>query len=155
LIFNYLSCIDKDNRLAFYRFLKSITVERDGASLFKLDPAPLLLKQNKIEYLRQPIYKPMLRAIIKCFGLLVAIELVLFIGWIATIMTDEKPPAIAGLFYWPLRYIFSFPLVFINHDYPFFVDTMIEFILLVTLNNLILAWAVAAIRNIYKRIPED
>ena len=125
------------------------------ALCFQPDPVPLLLKQNKISICNSPIGKPMLRAIIKRFGLLAAIELLLLIGWMATVMTDEKPPAIAGLFYWPLRYIFSFPIVFINHDYPFFVDTMTEFIFLVTLNNLILAWAMVAIRNIYKRIPED
>jgi hypothetical protein len=97
----------------------------------------------------------MLKAIVKCFGILVAIELLLFIGFIATVMTDEKPPAISELFYWPLKYIFSFPLVLINHDFPFFLeggDSIMAVIFLGTLNNLILAFILVSIRNIYKKL---
>jgi hypothetical protein len=95
----------------------------------------------------------MLRAIFKCFGFLLGIEFLLFIGLIFTVMTDEKPPAISELFYWPLKYIFGFPLVLINHNYPYFLDgggTTIEVIFLGMLNNLILACILQGIFNILK-----
>jgi hypothetical protein len=97
----------------------------------------------------------MLRTIIKCFAILVGIELLLFIGLIATTMTDAKVPAIAGYFYWPLKYPFGFPLVLVNQDYPYFLDrggTIIEVIFLGTLNNLILACILVGMLNACKRL---
>jgi hypothetical protein len=89
------------------------------------------------------------------FVIIFVIELFLFIGLIATTMTDDRPPAIAGLFYWPLKYIFSFPLILINYRFPFFLEgggTMIEVAFLSTLNDLILAGMVLGICETFKRL---
>jgi hypothetical protein len=95
------------------------------------------------------------RAIYKCFFILLGVEFLLFVGLIATAMTDSKPPAIAGWFYWPLRYIFSFPLVLINDNYPYFLDrggTTMQFVFLGLLNNVILACMLIGIFAIWKKL---
>ena len=96
----------------------------------------------------------MLRTIFRFYAILFGIEFLFFIGLIATAMTDEKAPAIASYFYWPLKYPFGFPLVLINRDYPYFLDgggTTIEVIFLGTLNNLLLAFILTGMFNACKR----
>ena len=97
----------------------------------------------------------MLRSIIKCFAILFVVELLLFIGLIATVMTDGKVPAIASYFYWPLKYPLSFPLSLLDRNYPYFLDgggKMMAVICLSTLNNLMLASILVGIYNASRRI---
>ena len=90
--------------------------------------------------------------ILKVIGILIGIEIILFLGMIVTSMTDEKPPFISRAFYWALKYVFGFPLVLINENYPFFLDSK-EIpsiaIVLIIINNLILAFIVF---GIFKRL---
>jgi hypothetical protein len=97
----------------------------------------------------------MLKSVIKYFVILVLAELVLFIGLAATTMTDDKVPAIANYFYWPLKYLLGFPLVLLNRDYPYFLDrggNMMAVISLGLLNNLLLAGLLVGMYNICKRL---
>jgi|SRR5215213_4399109 len=95
----------------------------------------------------------MVKNVSKIFGILLACDIALFIGMVLTAMTDEKPPAIGQAFYWTLKYIFGFPLVFLNNEYPFFLDSghiPKTAIVLVILNNMVLAFAIQGIRNFLK-----
>lgn len=97
----------------------------------------------------------MQRTFIKWISLLFVIEFILFVAMIATSMTDEKPPAIGHIFYWVLKYIFGFPLVYLNKDYPYFLDSQhmpVGAIFLIILNNLILVLGLIGITTIYKRL---
>jgi hypothetical protein len=99
----------------------------------------------------------MLRTILRCIAILFGIEILLFIGLITAVMTDAKVPAIAGYFYWPLKYLFGFPLVFVNQEYPYFLDggsTTLEVIFLSTINNLILACILVGMFNACKRVSQ-
>jgi|SRR5450432_207446 hypothetical protein len=97
----------------------------------------------------------MVKLISKCVGILLVIEIILFISMVATSMTDEKPPAIGHYFYWTLKYIFGFPLVYLNKDYPYFLDSRkmpFGAIFLIIINNLILALILIGFTRIYKRL---
>jgi hypothetical protein len=99
--------------------------------------------------------RDMLKTIIKWISLLLAIEFILFVSMIATSMTDERPPAIGHIFYWVLKYIFGFPLVYLNKDYPYFLDSQhmpVGALFLIILNNLILVLSFIGITKIYKRL---
>lgn len=94
----------------------------------------------------------MIKSIGKIIGILFAVDLILFLGMVLTAMTDEKPPAISGAFYWTLKYIFGFPLVILNKEYPFFLDNNhmpIIAIFLIILNDIILAYAIWGIRKAF------
>jgi len=96
----------------------------------------------------------MIKEIGKTVGILIAIEIVLFFAMIITSMTDEKPPIIAGVFYWILKYILGFPLVLINKDYPFFLDHKNMpgvAIPLIIANNIILAFIILRIKKLFKQ----
>ena len=92
----------------------------------------------------------MLKETGKIVGILILLELVLFLAMIITGMTDEKPPAIGEVFYWALKYIFGFPLVLLNEDYPFFLDRKnmpgIAIILIIT-NNIIISLIIMALKK--------
>jgi len=95
----------------------------------------------------------MLRTVIKCFGILFGVEVLLFIVLIAIAMTYDKVPAITDFVYWTLKCPLSFPARLLNQDYPYFLDgrgNAIEAILLSTANNLILAGIWAGMFNAYK-----
>lgn len=97
----------------------------------------------------------MLKTVLKCFGILFGIEVLLFIVFIAIAMTYDRVPAITDFIYWTLKYPLSFPASLLSRDYPYFLDgkgNAIEAILLSTLNNLILAAFWAGIINVYKRL---
>jgi hypothetical protein len=97
----------------------------------------------------------MIRSILKCFGVLLLIELILFICLAFTSMGDDKPAAIGRYFYWTLKYIFGFPLVLINDDYPYFLDHSSPtgaVICLGLLNDLILAAVLVGLVALGKRL---
>lgn len=84
----------------------------------------------------------MIKYVIKTVGILIGIEVILFFGMIVTSMTDEKPPVVSRFFYLTLKYVFGFPLVLINRNYPFFLDSKnmpAIAIVLIIINNLLLA----------------
>jgi hypothetical protein len=100
----------------------------------------------------------MLRTIIKCFAILSGVELLLFLGLIATSMSDDKPAAIADYFYWVLKYPLGFPLVLLNGEYPYFLDhggKAIEAILLGALNDIILASILGVTFRACKRLLHE
>jgi hypothetical protein len=84
----------------------------------------------------------MYRTVRRIIIALLLIEAVLFVAMILTSMTDSKPLIIDQYFYWALKYVFGFPLVLIDPDYPFFLNSQtfpVTAIFMVILNNLILA----------------
>lgn len=87
----------------------------------------------------------MIKYVLKTVAILIGVEAILFCAMIITSMTDEKPPFISRVFYWLLKYVFGFPLVLINRDYPFFLDSKHipgVAIFLIIINNLLLAFAI-------------
>jgi len=94
----------------------------------------------------------MLSNIGKIFLGLFVVDLLVFVGMIATSMTDEPPPSISKFFYWTLKHILSFPMVIIHSEYPFFLDRkqmpMIAFFL-IALNNFILSVGIWRIRKLF------
>lgn len=98
----------------------------------------------------------MVKSVIKIVGVLAITELILFVAMIVTSMTDEKPPAIARIFYWTLKYILGFPLFLINGEYPFFLDSKhmpIYSLILIIINNIILAFIIIGIRKMFLPAP--
>jgi len=96
----------------------------------------------------------MLRTIIKYASICFVIELILFASMIVTSVTDEKPPLISHFFYWTLKYIFGFPLVFLNNNYPYFLDGTdlpAKAIFLILLNNVMLAFSLTGILSLWKK----
>jgi hypothetical protein len=96
----------------------------------------------------------MLKKIFKIFGILMALEAILFVAVVVTSMTDEKPSAAGIYFYWTLKYILGFPLVLINSQFPFFLEShefRISAIFMTTLNNLILALMISQFLKIFPR----
>ena len=96
----------------------------------------------------------MIKSISKIFGVLVALDIIMFFGMIVTAMTDERPPAIGRVFHLILKYILGFPLVIINNHYPFLLDDkqMPSIgILLIILNNIILSFIIWGIIKAFKR----
>jgi hypothetical protein len=84
----------------------------------------------------------MYRAVRRIIIALLFIEATLFVAMVLTSMTDNRPPIIGQYFYWALKYVFGFPLVLIDPDFPFFLNGQafpVTAIFMVILNNLILA----------------
>jgi hypothetical protein len=95
----------------------------------------------------------MIRTILKDFGILFLVELVMFFAMVIVNMTDEKPPAVSRLLYWALKYVFSFPINLVNCEYPFFLDRkdMPGYsVLLIIINNSILTILIVWIRKLVK-----
>ena len=70
-------------------------------------------------------------------------------------MTDEKPPEMVHYIYGTLKYVFGFPLVLLNRDFPFFLDSresIIVVILFTILNTLILSYLIIGLLNIFGRM---
>jgi hypothetical protein len=87
----------------------------------------------------------MVKYVIKTVGILIGIEVLLFLGMMITSMTDQKPPGISKNFYLILKYVFGFPLVLINKDYPFFLENKnmpTLAIVLIIVNNLLFAFLI-------------
>ncbi|OQP44255.1 hypothetical protein A4H97_33420 [Niastella yeongjuensis] len=97
----------------------------------------------------------MLKRILKYISLLLGFEFALFIALIITSMTDERPPEIAAYIGWTLKYIFGFPLVLVNNNYPYFLDrgdTPIVFIFFLTiLNDFILTLGIIGIKTLFRK----
>ena len=96
----------------------------------------------------------MQKKVAKIFGILLAVEALLFVAMIMTAMTDDKPPAMGEYFYWTLKWILGFPLVLINSQFPFFLDShefRISAIFMTILNNLILAFGIYQVMKIFPR----
>lgn len=99
----------------------------------------------------------MLSNIGKIFLIIFVIDILFFIGMIATSMIDEQPPSISKFFYWTLKYILGFPLVCIKGEYPFFLKSEqmpIIAIFLIGINNLILSVGVLKIKKIFNLIKK-
>lgn len=95
----------------------------------------------------------MIRFIMKGTGVLLLSEFVVFIAMVVVNMTDRNPPVTGRIFYWLLKYVFSFPIFLINNEFPFFLDSkIIPFysLLLILLNNIILVIFIIIIKRIFK-----
>jgi len=95
----------------------------------------------------------MIKEVGKIVGILMAIEIALFFAMVITSMTDEKPPFIAGVFYWILKYILGFPLVLIDNNYPFFLahkNMPVVAVPLIILNNIILALVILKVKRLFR-----
>lgn len=95
----------------------------------------------------------MIKSVLKIFGVLIVVEIILFFGMLTTSMTDEQPPYISRFFYWTLKNIFGFPLVLINDEYPFFLDNKnfsLLAIFLIIINNLIWVILIGSIIQWYR-----
>jgi len=93
----------------------------------------------------------MWKRILQIVGILFAFEGVLFIAVVLTSMTDDNPPEIGRYFYWTLKYVFGFPLVLFNSDFPFFLSNNkfpITAIFMIPLNNLIVALCIYGLLRI-------
>jgi hypothetical protein len=94
-----------------------------------------------------------MKKLVYIFCILVAIDLLLFGGMVITAMTDEASPPIGQKFYWALKYVMGFPLVLVNSNFSFFLDNLqIPYIsiVLIILNNDILAYCILYVRKILK-----
>jgi hypothetical protein len=95
----------------------------------------------------------MTKRLFKIIGVLIVAEAISFFIMIVTSMTDEEPPVIAKYSYWLLKYVFGFPLILVNKNYPFFIDAEkipTSVILLVIINNTILALMIYSITWFFK-----
>jgi len=90
----------------------------------------------------------MYRTVRRIIIALLFIEAILFVAMVLASMNDSRPPIIVQYFYWTLKYVFGFPLVLIDPDYPFFLNTHafpVTAVFMVILNNLILALGIYGI----------
>ena len=86
--------------------------------------------------------------------ILMGVEVLLFIVMIFFLMSDEPTNPVGRALYLGIKYILGFPLVLINDNYPFFLDSKKmpnEMIPLVLLNNLIQAIIIVAIRSFFRK----
>lgn len=84
----------------------------------------------------------MVRFILKFVGLMFSVQVILFVLMMSTAMSDESAPTISRGFYFLLKYILGLPLVLINTNYPFFLDSDKMPIIIfpfVAINNLLVA----------------
>ena len=96
----------------------------------------------------------MIKRIIIYVSILLGIELALFAALVFTSMTDARPPAIAAHLGWTLKYLFGFPLVLLNDNYPYFLDradTPLIFVFtLVVFNDLLLALGIFGVERLFR-----
>lgn len=82
------------------------------------------------------------------------LDAVVFVFMIASVMTDEKTPEIAKVFYFILKYILGFPLFFLDEKFPFFLeakDLTISFPLFIILNNIHFALIILGARKLIRK----
>lgn len=90
----------------------------------------------------------------KTMLVLIGIEVVLFVVMVFFTMSDEPTNPVGRTLYLGLKYVLGFPLVLINDNYPFFLDSKHmpkAMIPLVLINNLIQAGIIVWIRSILKK----
>lgn len=91
---------------------------------------------------------------IKTFFVITGIEIIFFILMIFFVMTDEPIGVIGkslGVF---VKYVLGFPLVLLNSEYPFFINSSKPpnyMILLIILNLIIQTGIVLFIKNLMKK----
>ena len=101
--------------------------------------------------------KSMVKKFIVIMGGLIILELVCFVGMFMCVMSDEPPPKTAVMigrfFYGTLKYIFGFPLVLINSNYPFYLDSSSPWmIFLALINNSILSLLIITLLGGLKKL---
>lgn len=86
--------------------------------------------------------------------LLIAVELSVFSLMILFVMSDESTSDLGKSLYFMLKYIMGFPLVLINKELPFFLESKqapLLMIPLVLVNNLIQAIIILSIHSLVLR----
>jgi len=98
--------------------------------------------------------KIILIKLVKILLILIGIEVLLIIVMIFFLMSDEPTNPVGRTLYIGLKYVLGFPLVLINENYPFFLDSKKmpnEMIPLVLLNNFIQAGVIVWIKSLFKK----
>jgi hypothetical protein len=91
------------------------------------------------------------KTLIKIFFIIVIVELCLFFIMLGFIMTDESINSTGRFVYSLFKYCGGFPLVLINNEYPFFLESKEApnyFILLIFFNILIQSLIVYILRKL-------
>lgn len=98
--------------------------------------------------------KIILIKLFKILLILIGIEVLLFVVMIFFLMSDEPTNSVGRTLYLGLKYVLGFPLVLINENYPFFLDSKKmpnEMIPLVLLNNFIQAGIIVWVKSLLKK----
>ncbi len=97
--------------------------------------------------------KKLIWSFIKIFFAITGIEILIFILMVFFVMTDE-PIGLVGQFMGTIvKYVLGFPLVLINSDYPFFIDSNKPpnyMVPLVGLNLLLQTCIVILVKNVVR-----
>ncbi|MDR2206271.1 MAG: hypothetical protein LBE36_08985 [Flavobacteriaceae bacterium] len=97
----------------------------------------------------------MTKNFVKTFFIIVGIEVILFITMIFFTMTDESVGVAGKSLEIIVKYILSFPLVLLNREYPFFINSSNPpnyMILLIVLNLLVQTVIVIFLGNTLKML---
>jgi hypothetical protein len=106
-------------------------------------------------YKLKEIRRKYLYGVLKALGIYILVFLVM----VLSIMTDEKTPAFGSLMYKVFKNVCGFPLVLMNSNFPFFLESKVfmwSTIPLTILNAFIQVWLLTRLRHLFKPLsPED